>query len=57
MAVKHGIRSIPAAILVGKDGKVVSMRARGADLGHLLEKLLAKKADGADNKPGDKKAE
>ncbi len=38
----YGISSIPAVILVDRDGKVVSMRARGPELGKLLEKLLGK---------------
>lgn len=42
MAQHYGINAIPAAILVDKDGKVVSMRARGDELGKLLEKLLGK---------------
>ena len=36
----YGISAIPAAILVDKDGKVVSMKARGPELSKLLEKLL-----------------
>jgi thiol-disulfide isomerase/thioredoxin len=42
MAQHYGINAIPAAILVDKDGKVVSMRARGEELPKLLEKLLGK---------------
>ena len=42
MAQHYGINAIPAAILVDKDGKVVSMRARGEELSTLLEKLLGK---------------
>lgn len=40
MASYYGIFSIPQAILVGRDGNVVSLHARGAELGRLLEKLL-----------------
>jgi len=36
----YGINGIPAAILVDKDGKVISMGARGEELPKLLEKLL-----------------
>lgn len=36
----YGISGIPTAILVGKDGKVVNMNARGPVLGEELEKLL-----------------
>ena len=42
MAQHYGINAIPAAILVDKDGKVVSMRARGEELSKQLEKLLGK---------------
>ncbi len=42
VAQHYGISAIPAAILVDKDGKVVSMNARGPELGKLLEKLLGK---------------
>ncbi len=38
----YGISAIPAAILVDKDGKVVSMKARGPELTKQLEKLLGK---------------
>jgi thiol-disulfide isomerase/thioredoxin len=42
MAEYFGINAIPAAILVDKEGKVVSMRARGPELSKLLEQLLGK---------------
>lgn len=40
MATFYGINSIPRAILVDKEGKVVSMMARGPELGRLLAELL-----------------
>lgn len=40
MAEYYGIFSIPQAILVDREGKVVSLRARGPELGRLLEKLI-----------------
>lgn len=40
MAVKYGVMGIPTVILVGKDGKVVNLEARGEKLGELLEQLL-----------------
>jgi hypothetical protein len=40
MAVEYGIAAIPAAILVGKDGKVVSKQARGEELGKHLQEML-----------------
>ena len=36
-----GIFGIPCVILVGKDGKVISTRARGEELGRHLKELLA----------------
>ena len=38
----YGIQGIPTAILVGKDGKVVSLSARGEELNRLLAELLDK---------------
>ena len=40
LAVHYGISGIPTAILVDKEGKVVSMTARGQELNRLLELLL-----------------
>jgi len=40
--IEYGIFGIPNVILIGKDGKVVSTRARGAELGRHLEDLLGK---------------
>ncbi len=40
LTVHYGISGIPTAILVDKEGKVVSMTARGAELNGLLEKML-----------------
>lgn len=42
MARHYGINSIPAAILVDKEGNVVSLKARGEELTTQLEKLLGK---------------
>ncbi len=36
----YGIRGFPTSILIGKDGKVVSMEARGENLTKLLKELL-----------------
>jgi peroxiredoxin len=46
MAAKYGIRSIPALILVDKDGKVAAVNCHGKELGEQLEKVLASKASG-----------
>ena len=46
MAVRYGIKSIPAMFLVGKDGKVVSIDARGERLHTLLEELLGDQEGG-----------
>ena len=40
MAEYYGVNSIPLAILVDKEGKVLSLRARGAELRRLLEAQL-----------------
>ncbi len=40
IAKHYGISSIPTAILVGKDGKVISLNATGRELTRLLEKEL-----------------
>lgn len=40
LAQYYGISGIPTAILVDKEGKVVSLNARGEMLGELLEKLI-----------------
>ena len=40
MAVRYGINGIPRAILVDRDGKVVSMNARGKNLEKELRRLL-----------------
>lgn len=40
MATKYGVSGIPTAILVDQQGKVVSLRARGAELDRRLEALL-----------------
>ena len=41
MAEYYGIQSIPQLILVGRDGKVVTLHARGPELGPAVEKALA----------------
>lgn len=42
MALYYAINSVPTAILVDKEGTVVSMQAYGAELSKQLEKLLGK---------------
>jgi thiol-disulfide isomerase/thioredoxin len=41
LAAKYGVNAIPHAILVGRDGRIVSMRARGPQLQQSLERLFA----------------
>ncbi len=41
MAASYGVRAIPVLILVGRDGTVLSLRARGPELASLIEKALA----------------
>ena len=40
MADYYGVTGIPTVILVGKDGKVIDLEARGPELGKLLEEQL-----------------
>ncbi|WP_161604549.1 TlpA family protein disulfide reductase [Roseiconus nitratireducens] len=40
MAIKYGISAIPTAILVNREGKVVSLKARGEELQELLAGLI-----------------
>ena len=42
MGGKFGIRSIPAFILIGGDGKVAAINCRGPQLGQELDKLLVR---------------
>jgi thiol-disulfide isomerase/thioredoxin len=42
IATRYGVKAIPMAILVDREGKVVSTSARGAELQRLLAKLLDK---------------
>jgi thiol-disulfide isomerase/thioredoxin len=51
LADRFGVEGIPAMMLVGRDGKVITLKARGDDLGKELERLLGpaeKKADEKD---------
>jgi len=41
MATRYGISGIPTVILVGRDGRVVSLDVRGEKLGEALDKLFA----------------
>ena len=41
MGAKYGVRGIPVMILVGRDGNVLSLHARGDELESLVEKALA----------------
>lgn len=54
VAVHYGIQGIPTVILVDQQGKVVSLNARGPELGRLLEKLLG--SDGSASNEGDDEA-
>jgi thiol-disulfide isomerase/thioredoxin len=51
MADQYGVFYIPQAILVDRDGKVVSLHARGSELGRLLEKLLGPPKKSEDSTP------
>lgn len=61
MATRYGVFGVPTLMLVGRDGKVITMDARGEQLGEHLEKLLGpaeapKKGEKKDEK-GEKKDE
>ena len=59
MATKYGVMGIPTVILVGADGNVVSLNARGEKLGELLTKLLGpedEKPAASAEKKGDEKS-
>ena len=45
MAVKYGVTAIPSVFLVNRKGNVVSLRARGSELGKQLKQLLETKED------------
>ena len=57
MATRYGVFSIPIVLLVGTDGKVISINARGRDLGKELEKLRgpASAGSGAEKKETESK--
>jgi hypothetical protein len=40
----YGIHAIPAMILIGRDGKVISLTARGGELDRLVEKAISEAA-------------
>jgi thiol-disulfide isomerase/thioredoxin len=42
MAIYYGVQSVPTAILIDQNGKVVSLNARGENLSRRLEELLGK---------------
>lgn len=45
MAERYGVSAIPTVFLVNREGNVVSLRARGAELGKQLQRLLETKED------------
>ncbi len=49
MAQYYGVTGIPTFYLIGRDGKVASLNARGANLGPEIEKALAAKTDSTDD--------
>lgn len=53
MATRYGISGIPTAILVDQEGKVVSLRARGAELDRRLEALLGSPSAGSEDTEND----
>lgn len=45
MAVKYGVKAIPTVMLIDREGKVVSLNARGRELPNLLAKQFSSKSD------------
>lgn len=45
MARRYGVSSIPSVFLVNREGDVVSLNARGTELGNQLRKLFSSKSD------------
>jgi thiol-disulfide isomerase/thioredoxin len=43
LAEKYGVNAIPYPVLVGRDGRIVSLRARGPQLERLLDRLMTEK--------------
>ncbi|MFV2066566.1 MAG: TlpA family protein disulfide reductase [Pirellulales bacterium] len=56
MAVQYGIMGIPETMLVGRDGRVVTLGVRGAELGVAVKELLAKPAEKRSAENGDRSA-
>jgi thiol-disulfide isomerase/thioredoxin len=52
MGRKYGVTAIPRAILVDKDGVIVSAEARGPELGERLAQLLGPPADANESATG-----
>ena len=51
MSSYYGVIGYPTLLLVGKDGNVVSLEARGEKLQELLAKMLGPAGDGATSDP------
>ena len=57
LAKKYGVSAIPMAVLIDRQGKVVTLSAQGERLAELVDELLGSKpASGADAEPVKKKA-
>jgi peroxiredoxin len=57
LARKYGVGGIPTVILIGANGNVVSLNARGEKLGKLLEEQLGPAENGVDETQATDKAE
>lgn len=57
LAQKYGITGIPTVILIGADGNVVSLNARGESLGKLLEEKLGPPDESAVDEKADSAAD
>ncbi|MCE9554873.1 MAG: TlpA family protein disulfide reductase [Planctomycetes bacterium] len=55
LAIQYGVAGIPTAILVDREGKVVSLNARGPELGRLLGELIGPPEKAKEEKKAEEK--
>lgn len=55
LAKQYGVTAIPMAVLIDRQGKVVTLNARGERLGTMVEELLESQPNGAEKSGAEKK--